>query len=248
MTKDLEEALVNIEAKLGGAEKPHMDLGGHLDYIEDLLGKSSGTKLYKHILYDSSMDYKFILITTNSEPIKFSVLNTSEKLYNYLLTQNVIRFTTDTEDSLQYDPYYEHSFYKYYIEKTGTTTELKITAFSDWSLEETTDTVTELYYDLNTYSYYIYVPNELIATNSVALIKLIRYQSGTTLAQAKDYVNNAKNNGLNLYMPESDLVTKRKFNSYQEAKDFIDTMQSGNGIDTPAAVKSAWVIETVAES
>lgn len=47
MAKDLEEALVNIEAKLGGAEKPHMDLGGHLDYIEDLLGESSGSKLPK---------------------------------------------------------------------------------------------------------------------------------------------------------------------------------------------------------
>ena len=37
MAKDLEEALVNIEAKLGGAEKPHMDLGGHLEYIESLI-------------------------------------------------------------------------------------------------------------------------------------------------------------------------------------------------------------------
>ena len=104
------------------------------------------------------------------------------------------------------------------------------------------------YYDLNTYSYYIYLPNEFLAQNSVAIIKLIRYQTGSGLAEAKTYVNNAKNNGLNLYMPESDLVTKRKFNSYQEARDFIDTMQSGNGIDTPEAIKSAWVIETVAES
>ena len=37
MAKDLEEALVNIEAKLGGAEKPRMDLGGHLEYIESLI-------------------------------------------------------------------------------------------------------------------------------------------------------------------------------------------------------------------
>lgn len=111
--------------------------------IEEI-AKSSGTKLYMHILYDSSMDYKFILITTNSQTINFSVLNTSEKLYNYLSTQNVIRFTTDTGDSLQYDPYYEHSFYKYYVENTGTTTELKITSFSDWSLEATTDTIIPL--------------------------------------------------------------------------------------------------------
>ena len=37
MAKDLEKALVNQKAKLGGEEKPHMDLGGHLEYIESLL-------------------------------------------------------------------------------------------------------------------------------------------------------------------------------------------------------------------
>ena len=104
------------------------------------------------------------------------------------------------------------------------------------------------YYNLNTYSYYIYLPNEFVVANSVAIIKLIRYQTGTTLQSAKDYVNNAKNNGLNLYMPEPDLVTKRKFNSYQEARDFIDTMKTTNGQDAPDAIKAAWVIETVAES
>lgn len=106
------------------------------------------------------------------------------------------------------------------------------------------------YYNLNTHSYYIYLPNEFVANGSyqVQLIKLIRYQTGATLASAKDYVNNAKNNGLNLYMPESDLVTKRKFNSYQEARDFIDTMQSAADKPTPDAIKAAWVIETVTES
>lgn len=104
------------------------------------------------------------------------------------------------------------------------------------------------YYELNTYSYYIYLPNEFLADNSVKIIKIIRYQTGATLAAAKDYVNNAKNNGLNLYMPESDLVTKRKFNSHQEARDFIDTMEIDAGQPAPEAIKAAWVIETVAES
>lgn len=105
------------------------------------------------------------------------------------------------------------------------------------------------YYDLNTYSYYIYLPNEFLADNSVKIIKIIRYQTGATLAAAKDYVNNAKNNGLNLYMPESaDLTTKRKFNSYQEARDFINTMEIAAGQPAPDAIKAAWVIETVAES
>ena len=51
-----------------------------------------------------------------------------------------------------------------------------------------------------------------------------------------------------MYMPEADLVTKRKFNSYQEARDFIDTMETAAGQPTPEAIKAAWVIETVAES
>lgn len=106
------------------------------------------------------------------------------------------------------------------------------------------------YYNLNTYSYYIYLPNEFLVegTYQVQLIKLIRYQTGAGLQQAKAYVDNAKNNGLNMYMPEADLVTKRKFNSYQEARDFIDTMQTADGQPTPDAIKAAWVIETVAES
>lgn len=248
MAKDLEEALVNIEAKLSGAEKPHMDLGGHLGYIEDLLGKSSGTKLYKHSLYASGIDYKFTLITTNPQPIDFSIIDTYQKLYEYLLNEDVLRFVDEYNRELIYDNSSMSAFYEIEITEINNVRTCTPSYYDDWPLSNTTDTVTELYYNLNTYSYYIYVPNELIAPNSIALIKLIRYQTGATLAAAKDYVNNAKNNGLNLYMPESDLVTKRKFNSHQEAKDFIDTMQSGDGIDTPAAIKSAWVIETVAES
>ena len=42
MAKDLEEALVNIENKLGGSPQEHMDLGEHLDYIEELLDEGGG--------------------------------------------------------------------------------------------------------------------------------------------------------------------------------------------------------------
>ena len=42
MAKDLEKALVNQEAKLKGAKKPHMDLGAHLEYIESLLERGGG--------------------------------------------------------------------------------------------------------------------------------------------------------------------------------------------------------------
>ena len=248
MAKDLEEALVNIEAKLSGAEKPHMDLGGHLGYIEDLLGKSSGTKLYKHSLYASGIDYKFTLITTNPQPIDFSIIDTYQKLYEYLMNETVLRFVDEYNRELIYDNSSMSAFYEIEITEINNVRICTPSYYDDWPLSNTTDTVTELYYNLNTYSYYIYVPNELIAPNSVALMKLIRYQTGAGLKEAKTYVDNAKNNGLNLYMPESDLVTKRKFNSHQEARDFIDTMQSADGQPTPEAIKSALVIETVAES
>ena len=42
MAKDLEEALVSTKAKLVGAEKPRMDLGAHLEYIESLLERGGG--------------------------------------------------------------------------------------------------------------------------------------------------------------------------------------------------------------
>lgn len=42
MAKDLEEALVSPKAKLEGAEKPRMDLGAHLEYIESLLKRGGG--------------------------------------------------------------------------------------------------------------------------------------------------------------------------------------------------------------
>ena len=49
------------------------------------------------------------------------------------------------------------------------------------------------YYNLNTYSYYIYLPAEFVATGTyqVQIIKLIRYQTGAGLQQAKAYVDNA---------------------------------------------------------
>lgn len=107
--------------------------------IEEI-AKSSGTKLYKHILYNSGIDYKFILITTNPQPIDFSVLNTYEKIYNYLLTQNVIRFTTASGDAIQYESDPDNCFYSVYSGSAVASIQL----FDDWVLQETTDSVIPL--------------------------------------------------------------------------------------------------------
>ena len=69
MAKDLEEALVNIEAKLGGAEKPRMDLGGHLEYIESLLGQGTGGDEYASLTLPSTSPSSQVIpsITTSNE-------------------------------------------------------------------------------------------------------------------------------------------------------------------------------------
>ena len=108
--------------------------------IEEI-AKSSGTKLYKHYLYDSSIQYKFILITTNPEPIDFSSIDNYGKLHDYLMSQNVIRFTTDDGNNIQYKPGTNNCFY--IIENSGTGA-TSLGEFDDWSLASTTDTVTEL--------------------------------------------------------------------------------------------------------
>ena len=106
--------------------------------IEEI-AKSSGTKLYKHFLRDSSVDYNFTLITTNPQTIDFSIIDTYEKLYNYLLTQNIIQFTEKYGNCIQYD---NVTMIFYSIKKTNTTP--LISEFDDWSLNQTTDTVSPL--------------------------------------------------------------------------------------------------------
>ena len=107
--------------------------------IEEI-AKSSGTKLYKHILYNSGLDYKFILITTNPEPIDFSTIDSYSKLHDYLISQNVIRFTNANGDNIQYETNTDNCFYFVYSQGAAPSIQL----VDDWGLLETTDTVSEL--------------------------------------------------------------------------------------------------------
>lgn len=87
MAKDLEKALVNPEVKLGGEEKPHMDLGGHLEYIESLLEQGAGgagggkSVLPTLNLFDLS-DNTLAVRTTITEEEKTNLEN---GLYNQVL-------------------------------------------------------------------------------------------------------------------------------------------------------------------
>lgn len=104
-------------------------------------GLSGGTKLYKHYLHDSSSGYKFILITTNPEPIDFSSFDSYQKLHDYLMSQNVIRFTTDFGNTVQYKPVANNCFYAIDNDGAGAPA---LGEFDDWILATTTDTVTSL--------------------------------------------------------------------------------------------------------
>ena len=57
--------------------------------IEEI-AKTSGTKLYKHsLLVGGGYSYKFTLITTNPQPINFTIIDTYKKLCEYLSNENV---------------------------------------------------------------------------------------------------------------------------------------------------------------
>ena len=108
--------------------------------IEEI-AKSSGTKLYKHYLHDSSgTNYNFILITTNPELIDFSIINTYSKLHEYLISQNVIRFTDASGNNIQYESDTDNCFYL--VNSQGAAPSISL--FSEWSLANTTDTISPL--------------------------------------------------------------------------------------------------------
>ena len=107
--------------------------------IEEI-AKSSGTKLYKHLLEDSSGGYIFILITTNPQPIDFSSFDSFSKFNSYLINQNVIRFTDDSGDIIQYESNTDNCFYLVYSQGAAPS----ILLIDEWSLANTTDTVTSL--------------------------------------------------------------------------------------------------------
>lgn len=134
-----ENVVVNKETnttEIGG----NLNVNGTITQNGQPLG--GGTKLYKHNLRD--LNYEFTLITTNHQSIDFSVINDGEKMYNYLLTQNVIRFTDNSGNNIQYENVREKYFYSITIELSSSGLVPLINAFDDWDFTATTDTVTEL--------------------------------------------------------------------------------------------------------
>lgn len=110
--------------------------------IEEI-AKSSGTKLYKHLIEDNNNGYFFILITTNNQPINFSIITNSSELNNYLQTENVITFTGDGGVVI-YDGSNKPYFYRIDVIVVNNTPTCKAYYYEDWDFTSTTDTVSEL--------------------------------------------------------------------------------------------------------
>ena len=112
--------------------------------IEEI-AKSSGTKLYKHNLVADSIGYDFIVITTDSQPIDFSINNTYSKLHDFLISQNVLLFveSNNSNEEIFYDRVKE-AFYAIMVEKIETKLTCTASYYDDWPLSDTTDTVTAL--------------------------------------------------------------------------------------------------------
>lgn len=110
--------------------------------IEEI-AKSSGTKLYNHLLQDNSNGYYFILITTNNQPIDFSVVNNANKLNNYMKTENVVQFIGD-EGPIIYDGINKQCFYGIVVSIIANNPTCVPSYYEDWDFSKTTDTVSPL--------------------------------------------------------------------------------------------------------
>ena len=99
-----------------------------------------GTKLYMHYLHPSDRDYNLKAITTNPQPIDFTSIDTYQKLYNYLLSTNLLIFIGTDGEEVFYDIYSS----KFYSIDVINGTQFEASFYDDWLLSNTTDTVSEL--------------------------------------------------------------------------------------------------------
>lgn len=120
------------------ADRPYTvieQLNKFVEYIDNL----EYTVLYRHELYASNADYRFILITTSSEPIDFTKINSYSELWTLLQNLKIVSFYDyETHENICYD-FINNVFYRHKYEGGEDDYEL-----DDWGLHNTTDTVTLL--------------------------------------------------------------------------------------------------------
>ena len=100
MAKDLEEALVSTKAKLGDVEKPRMDLGAHLEYIESLLERGGGgsVDLFKQVFTEQKEP---VPNTGYLEKFFFNRELRPEQVDSLIANAN-LTFTVDPEDGTRF--------------------------------------------------------------------------------------------------------------------------------------------------
>ena len=113
--------------------------------IEEIAKSSGGIKLYKHSLIASDIGYEFIVITTDSQPIDFSSVDTYSKLNDYLISNNLLLFVSSSNSNVEifYDRE-KQAFYEIFVEMINNKLTCTATYYDDWPLSSTVDTVTEL--------------------------------------------------------------------------------------------------------
>lgn len=104
-----------------------------------------GTKLYRHNLIAEGVGYDFIVITTNPQPIDFSINDTYSKLHDFLISQNALLFVelNNSNEEIFYDRVRE-AFYAIMVEQINNKLTCTASYYDDWPLSDTTDTVTPL--------------------------------------------------------------------------------------------------------
>ena len=123
----------------------HNDISDTWEYAEGeskemVFEELKGTKLYKHDIRDNAgTNYHFILITTSPIALDFETLNTYPKVNAYLETINVISFKSDIGNNMAFDGGED-----WFVEIQSNQGDVVSSAYDDWSLAESTDSVTEI--------------------------------------------------------------------------------------------------------
>lgn len=109
--------------------------------LDSDIAQKGGTKLYKHSISDNN--YLLELITTVSQPIDFTLINTYAKFITYLKSIDIISFLFRNDSDNRYlgYMYFLESVLYYSMISDGSLVAYEL---DDFIIANATDTVTEL--------------------------------------------------------------------------------------------------------
>ena len=108
--------------------------------IKSIAQQFGGTKLYKHTLVEEDT-YTITFYSTYSQPLDMSSFNDYESLYDFLVSINCIELVSSHSKNPVFYSTDKESFFALLVDSEG---RLDISLYDDWTLANTTDTVTPL--------------------------------------------------------------------------------------------------------